>query len=398
LSAPASPNSNNLPSNFPSQRDRRWPFWPAVPLYPYGTRWTLRQEIIKDQIWTFDQVQGILYVIVPVRMTVIRLNAGGLFVYAPIAPTPECLAQLQDLIDQHGPIKYIILPTVSAIEHKVPAGPFARKFPSAQVYVAPHQWSFPINLPLSWLGLPGDRTQPLPANSADTPFGDEFDYDLLGPVGLNVGPFEEAVFLHKASQTLLVTDAVMSIPAEPPAVMDLDPYPLLFHARDRAQDPMQDSPANRIKGWQRITLFSFYFRPSALGDVNWGQVLKNVSQASDRSKRGYFGLFPFQWKAHWQESFNQLRNDGKLFVAPVLQKLILNRNPKQVLDWANLVASWQFTQVIPAHFDAPVKTTPAKFRQAFDFLEQQSRLPEQDLELISQLDQLLQAVTPPPKA
>ncbi len=368
-----------------------------MPLYPYGTRWTLRQEVVKDQIWTFDQVQGILYVIVPVRMTVIRLQAGGLLVYAPIAPTPECLGQLQGLIDQYGPIKYIVLPTVSAIEHKVPAGPFARKFPSAQVHVAPHQWSFPINLPLSWLGLPGDRTQLLPTNSAEAPFGDEFDYEILGPVDLNVGPFEEAVFFHKASQTLLVTDAVMSIPAEPPAVMDLDPYPLLFHARDRAQDPIVDTPANRIKGWQRITLFSFYFRPSALADVNWGQVLRNVGGASDRSKRGYFGLFPFQWKEHWLQSFETLRNGGKLFVAPVLQKLILNRAPKQVLDWADRVARWNFTQIIPAHFDAPVATTPQAFRQAFEFLEQRSSFPPQDLELISQLDELLQVVTPPPK-
>lgn len=151
IALPATAARSN-PSAFPSQRDRRWPFWPAAPLYPYGTRWTRCQEVIPDQVWTFDQVQGILYVIVPIRMTVVRLAAGGLLVYAPIAPTAECLGQLQALIDRHGPIKYIILPTVSAIEHKVPAGPFAQKFPSAQVYVAPHQWSFPLNLPLSWLG------------------------------------------------------------------------------------------------------------------------------------------------------------------------------------------------------------------------------------------------------
>ena len=368
-----------------------------MPLYPYGTRWTLRQEVVKDRIWTFDQVQGILYVIVPVRMTVVRLNEGGLLVYAPIAPTAECLGQLQELIDRYGPIKYIILPTVSAIEHKVPAGPFARKFPTAQVYVAPHQWSFPVNLPLSWLGLPGNRTQLLPPNSANTPFGEEFDYALLGPVDLNVGPFEEAVFFHRQSQTLLVTDTVMSIPESPPAVMDFDPYPLLFHARDRAQDPIDNTPENRLKGWQRIALFSFYFRPGALMDVNWGKVLKDASAASDRSKRAYFGLFPFQWESHWQESFQTLRQGGRLFVAPVLQKLILNRNPQQVLDWADQVAQWDFTQVIPAHFDAPVAASPAEFRQAFEFLQEESSFPQADLALIRQLDDLLQVVTPPPR-
>jgi Domain of unknown function (DUF4336) len=31
-------------------------------------------------------MQGILYVFVPIRMTIVKID-GGLFVYAPIAPT-----------------------------------------------------------------------------------------------------------------------------------------------------------------------------------------------------------------------------------------------------------------------------------------------------------------------
>jgi hypothetical protein len=46
--------------------------------------------------------------------------AGGLFVYAPVAATRECLALLQPLIDAHGPVKHIVLPAV-AVEHKVSA-------------------------------------------------------------------------------------------------------------------------------------------------------------------------------------------------------------------------------------------------------------------------------------
>ena len=69
-------------------------------------------------VWCFDQLIGIYYVHVPIRMTVVRLEAGGLFVYAPVAPTRECLDLLQPLIDEHGPVKYIVLPSV-AVEHKV---------------------------------------------------------------------------------------------------------------------------------------------------------------------------------------------------------------------------------------------------------------------------------------
>ena len=102
--------------------------------------------MVKDTLWTFEQLQGIFYVVVPIRMTVIKLASGGLFVYAPVAPTPECIRLMRELESQHGEVKYIILPTISGIEHKVFVGPFARYFPKAIVYVAPNQWSFQFQL------------------------------------------------------------------------------------------------------------------------------------------------------------------------------------------------------------------------------------------------------------
>jgi len=105
---------------------------------------------------------------------VIEMESGGLFVYAPVAPTKECLALLQPLIDAHGPVRYIVLPSV-AVEHKVNAGPFARRFPSAEFYVVDKQYSFPIPLPNAFLGLPR-WTKPLPPSSQGlaSPWGGEF--------------------------------------------------------------------------------------------------------------------------------------------------------------------------------------------------------------------------------
>ncbi|MGC1395183.1 MAG: DUF4336 domain-containing protein, partial [Coleofasciculaceae cyanobacterium] len=157
-------------------KDYSWSFWPLVPLYPYGKRRTLRTEVIKDQIWTFDQLQGIVYVVVPIRMSVVKLKNGGLLIYAPIAPTNECIRLVQELVAEHGEVKYIILPTISGLEHKVFVGPFARRFPQAEVFVAPNQWSFPVNLPLSWLGFPAQRTHILPSDSTLAPFASEFEY------------------------------------------------------------------------------------------------------------------------------------------------------------------------------------------------------------------------------
>ncbi|MBD2163284.1 DUF4336 domain-containing protein [Calothrix membranacea FACHB-236] len=352
-------------------KDFSWFFWFTLPLYPYGERRTIRKEVIKDTIWTFDQMQGIFYVVVPIRMTVVKLETGGLLVYAPVAPTPECIRLVNELAAEHGDVKYIILPTISGLEHKVFVGPFARFFPQAQVFVAPSQWSFPLNLPLSWLGLPRKRTQILPADSKKTPFADEFDYAILGPIDLGPGRFAEVAFFHKRSHSLLVTDAVISVPEEPPAIVQLDSYPLLFHAKDNAGDIVADNQANRRKGWQRIALFALYFRPSVLNIPGFGEVLRDANKAPERSKKAYFGLYPFKWQADWQRSFDALRGDGRLFVAPILQTLILNRAPQETINWANKVASWNFEWIIPCHFDAPIKAQPHQFRQAFSFLEKQ---------------------------
>jgi hypothetical protein len=387
-------------------QDYSWSFWPLVPLYPYGKRRTLRTEVIKDQIWTFDQLQGIVYVVVPIRMSVVKLKNGGLLIYAPIAPTKECIRLVQELVAQHGEVKYIILPTISGLEHKVFVGPFARCFPEAKVFVAPNQWSLPINLPLSWLGFPAKRTHILPSDSTLTPFASEFDYAILGPIELGPGRFEEVAFFHKASQTLLVTDSVLSVSEDAPSIVQLDPYPLLFHAKDHAFDIITDSASCRRQGWQRICLFALYFQPSALNVVEMGQSIRDALKAPQRSKQAYFGWYPFAWKNDWKQCFDALRGGGRLFVAPILQTLILNRAPKATIDWANKVASWNFQRIIACHFDSPINCSPQQFRQAFAFLEQNitnnnyQPLPEADFQLLREIDQKLYktGITPPPQS
>lgn len=389
-------------------RDLSWPFWPAVPLYPYGQRRTLRQEVVEDTIWTFDQLQGILYAVVPIRMTVVRLEAGGLLVYAPVAPTRECIRLVQELVAKHGDVKYIILPTASGVEHKVFVGPFARRFPCAQVFVTPNQWSYPINLPLSWLGFPQKRTQILSEDS--TGFANEFDCAVLS-INLGQGSFEEVALLHRRSRTLLVTDSVLSVPEKPPAIVQVDPYPLLFHARDNALDIVEDTAAIRSKGWQRISLFAIYFRPSALEKIGFGKALRDALNAPDRSRKAYFGLFPFRWQDHWKQSFDALRGGGRPFVAPILQILIFPQAPQKVIDWANQVASWDFQQIIACHFDSPIKAVPHQFRQAFTFLEKPTSvshdfmgsesqiLPEEDCQFLKELEANLRrrGITSSPK-
>jgi Domain of unknown function (DUF4336) len=377
----------------PRTADRSWQFWFTLPIYPYNNGRTIRTEIEPDTIWTFDRVQGILYVVVPIRMTVVKLAGGGLLVYAPIAPTAECLQLVNELVVMHGDVKYIILPTISGLEHKVFVGAFARKFPQAQVWVTPDQWSFPVNLPLSWLGLPIDRTHILPADSRQTPFGDEFDYAILDSIDLGPGQFAEVAFFHRRSRTLLVTDLIISIPIDPPPILQLEPAPLLFHARDRSSDSIVDTPTNRLQGWQRICLFALYFQPSGLKILNWAKTWRESLTAPNRSLQNYFGLYPFRWQSDWHQGFTKLRQDGGLLVAPILQTLILNRAPVSTIAWVDRVAEWNFHQIIPCHFDAPIAATPQQFRSAFDFLKSPASpdlgLPTADAHLLRQIDRRL---------
>ncbi|HIK11808.1 MAG TPA: DUF4336 domain-containing protein [Oscillatoriaceae cyanobacterium M33_DOE_052] len=382
-----------------TRKEDTWGFWFLVPLHPYRHRRTLRREVVPGTVWTFEQLQGILYTIVPIRMTVVKLASGGLLVYAPIAPTQECIRLVKELEAAHGAVQYILLPTASGLEHKVFVPAFARCFPDADIFVAPHQWSFPVNLPLSWLGFPRQRTHVLPNNSAEAPFADEFDYAILD-INLGRGSFVEVALFHKRSRTVLVADTVLSVPETPPEILQLDPYPLLFHARETATDPIVDTEANRRKGWQRIALFATYFQPSVLKTVGLIQAVRDSFKAPDRSKKAYFGLFPFQWQPEWERSFEALRSEGRPFVAPILQALILDHNPQAVIDWANYVASWNFERVIPCHFDAAIATTPAEFRQIFALFEAShpssetfgsasQPLPSADIDFIRKLEEAL---------
>ena len=143
-----------------TRADQAWPWWPLLPLYPYGKRATHVEELIPGQVWSFEQLQGVYYVAVPIRLTVVKVP-GGLMLINPLPPTVELCAAITELEAEHGPVCTIVLPTASGLEHKLPLSALARSFPEAALWVCPGQWSFPVQLPLSWLGIPAGRTRVL---------------------------------------------------------------------------------------------------------------------------------------------------------------------------------------------------------------------------------------------
>jgi len=84
-------------------------------------------------------------------------------------------------------------------------------------------------------------------------------------------------------------------------------------------------------------------------------------------------LYPWRWAKDDSDSFRALQNSGgnpaRIFVAPILQELILNRNPQEVIDWVNQICKWKFNRVIPSHLENDIKATPSDVRRAFSFLQ-----------------------------
>jgi hypothetical protein len=334
--------------------DQRWPWWPLLPLYPYGRRATLVRELIPDQVWSFEQLQGVYYVAVPIRMTVLRLNQG-LLLYAPVAPTAEVRRALAELERAHGPVQTIVLPSSSGLEHKLPVPAMARAFPKAQLWVTPRQWSFPLPLPLTWLGFPAKRTRVL--FEQGLPHSDELTWTALGPLDLGLGSFMEAACLHRSSGSLLVTDALVSLGEAPPAVFELDPTPLLFHARERGDEPLHDSPERRAIGWRRLALFASYLRPASLQVPPAGTVLAQAMAPGLRNAKSHFGLYPFRWPQGWEREFEQLlsHQTAGVQVAPVLERLVFPRCQQALLSWVDSLAELEGLRwLIAAHYDAPV--------------------------------------------
>lgn len=312
------------------------------PLGPFLNRRTIRTEVVKGRIWLFEQEQalGFSSVSTNIRMTVIKLKSGGLWVHAPIAPTKECIQLVKELA---APVEYIILPTF-AYEHKIFVGPFSRKFPRAQIWVAPRQWSWPLNLPLAFFGI--FRAKTLIDEDLSTPWADEIEQKVLSSPEVGIGPYVEVAFYHKPSRTLLVTDAVIFVPRKPPECISKESLlasaknglavKILSKGKEVPQEPVVDNPMNQQKGWERMVLQILFLGPSNLLEPN--------------------------------ASFAQMSQ--KLIVSPIVKTLVFSKVPEKVRDWIDrIVCDWRFRRIIPAHFAAPINASRSDFLAAFAFLD-----------------------------
>ena len=357
--------------------DNNWPWWPLLPLYPYGKKHTLFRELIPNQVWSFEQLQGLYYVAVPIRLTVVKVD-GGLMLVNPLPPTKELLRDLSLIEEKHGPVLTIVLPTASGLEHKISLPALARAFPNAKLWVCPGQWSFPLNVSLDFIGIPSNRTNTLSEDGFPHP--EDCSWFSLGPLNIGLGRFQEFSCFHKASNSLLVTDALVSIDPNPPELFNFDPLPLLFHARDRGDQPLEDTPEQRRKGWLRLVLFASFLRPQNLNIPPFKDILRRAFKPGLRNLKSHFGLFPFSWQDGWEDSAELLigKKQPHIQIAPVIQRLVFPRSRDSYLMWLEEIYSLKrISWLISAHYSAPIRFTKRQIKDLQKRIINEPWLPEQ---------------------
>ena len=333
----------------------------VVPIFlatPFFARATFRTEVVPGRVWSFEQKQGIglgLNTSLNVRMTVVRLRSGGLFVYGPVAPTGECLELVREL---GGDVETILLPT-TLFEHKQFLAPFARRFPKAKVLVAPGQYSWPVSPPgASRAGCP--RAEVLRADGEGQLPPDVRAATLdLCPVGLSSGVrFSEVAVLHSASRTLLVTDTVMSLSKDPPPTVSR--RDLLEWADDRN---------TAITGLRALGLFGVAEAARRYGLRRAGERGEAEACALGWQRMALTSLYFGQEDVLRPDQSFRALSARRLVVPPVLGTLVYGEGGRdqvaaEVAQWAERVGRWSFERVVPAHFEV-ARASPRDWLAAF---------------------------------
>lgn len=149
---------------------------------------------VADSVWIVDggplRVMGLP---VPIRMTVIRLSSGVMWLHSPTPHDPE----LQRAIEAIAPIGHIVAPSVA---HWTFVRDWQASCPRAATWAAP---GLVRRLPVRRSGIEFDHELGRVAPEA---FSADLDQvTLAGGMGVN-----EVAFLHRRTRTLVLTDLVQN--------------------------------------------------------------------------------------------------------------------------------------------------------------------------------------------
>jgi len=155
-------------------------------------------RLVADGLWIVDGPEiayrlGPVTLPCPTRMTVVGLAEGSVLLHSPTSFTPI----LADRLNALGSIDWLVAPNAFHYTH---LAAWADAYPTASVLIAP-DLDQKLGVAVAARQLIGDQ---LPTTLAA-----DLDH-LLVPAG----PFSEAVFFHRRSRSLIVTDLVQNFEAK----------------------------------------------------------------------------------------------------------------------------------------------------------------------------------------
>jgi hypothetical protein len=143
-----------------------------------------------DGLWTFHQELSVLGAEIGTRMTVVRLEGGGLLVHSPIRLTPALEQRLASL----GEVEHVLAPN---LDHYLFVPELKRRYPRARFHAAPgvarKLGSISFDVQLRWPDVPrwGDTLESMWFRSS---------HDL-----------QELVLLHRPTRTLITADLAFNV-------------------------------------------------------------------------------------------------------------------------------------------------------------------------------------------
>lgn len=148
---------------------------------------------VAENVWIVDSVMRTMAVTIPVRMSVVRLRSGALWLHSPTRPTDALLRALGEF----GSVRHLVAPNVV---HWSFVKDWQRRFPDSVAWAAPGlRARRPVRR--SGVRLDHDLSATPPAAWAD-----DIDQTVVRG-GFDVN---EVAFLHRATKTLMLTDLVES--------------------------------------------------------------------------------------------------------------------------------------------------------------------------------------------
>lgn len=152
---------------------------------------TLSDEGDADGIYCLEHAQhmpgGVYF---PTRMTLIRLQDGGLWLHSPV-PVDDAMA---DRIDALGPVLHIVAPNHF---HHLYVLPALERWPNARLWISP--------------GLENKRKDlPKDATKLSEDEGDGWPAEIERKMIAGAPDMNEFVFFHRISGTLILADLVFN--------------------------------------------------------------------------------------------------------------------------------------------------------------------------------------------